>query len=166
MWARHGLTGHPEEAIAWLDELSTVCARNGERFMRAWGDPVHATAELARGRYRPAQEHTRAALLVNHRLRDDVGTGMALDSPASSATAMGQSTDAAWLLGLTTQLWETLGRAQAGAPSLVAARQACERQTRAVLGDRAYGAAYRAGYTIDLDTGITHALNPTSAPPP
>ncbi|WLW57522.1 ATP-binding protein [Streptomyces sp. YU58] len=162
----HVTTGHPEEAITWLNELSSVCARDGERFMRAWGDTVHAMAELVRGRYRAAQEHARAALLVNHRLRDDVGTGLALESLAQSVTATGRHTEAAWLLGLTSQLWETLGRAQAGVPSRVTARQACEQQTRTALGDRAYETAYRAGHTVDLDSGIARALNPTPTPAP
>ncbi|MEV0599642.1 hypothetical protein AB0I82_10135 [Streptomyces sp. NPDC050315] len=161
----HVSTGRTEEAIAWLDEMSSVCARNGERFMHAWSDTVHAMAELTRGRYRAAQEHARAALLVNHRLRDDVGTGLALESLAQSATATGRHKDAAWLLGLTTQLWETLGRPQAAVPSRVAARQACEQQTRTALGDDVYQRAFDTGYATDLDTGIAHALHPAAAPP-
>ncbi|MGI5466241.1 ATP-binding protein [Streptomyces sp. CA-132043] len=156
----HITSGRMEEAFALLDELSAVCDRNGERWMRAWGDFVRAQAELALGRFEEAHEHARAALLVARRLRDGGGTGFALDSLARSAAAMGHSRDAAWLLGLATQLWDTLGRPQAGVPTQVAARQACEQHTRAALGDRAYQRAFDTGYTTDLDTGITHALAP------
>ncbi|GGZ30894.1 ATP-binding protein [Streptomyces poonensis] len=152
--------GRFEEAVAWLDELSTACDRNGERSMRAWGDFVRAQAELALDRFQEAHEHARAALLVKHRLHDGVGTGMALEALARAATATGRSRDAAWLLGLASQLWETLGRPQAGVPAVVAARQVCERQTREALGEDAYQRAFDAGRTTDLDTGIAEALTP------
>ncbi|MER7395480.1 regulator [Streptomyces sp. NPDC000151] len=158
--------GRFEEAVAWLDELSAACDRNGERCMRAWGDLVRSWAELARGRFPAAREHARAALLVKHRLRDGVGSSLALESLARAAVAMVQSRDAAWLLGLASQLWDTLGRPQAGVATMMAARQTCEKQTRAALGDHAYQRAFDAGYATDLDTGIAHALSPDSAPPP
>ncbi|MFC6063634.1 ATP-binding protein [Streptomyces ochraceiscleroticus] len=154
-----------EEAVAWLDELSAACDRNGERSMRAWGDFVRAQAELALGRFQEADAHARAALLVKHRLRDGVGTGMALEALARAATATGRGQDAAWLLGLAAQLWETLGRPQAGVPAVVAAHQVCERQTREALGADAYQRAFDAGCTIDLNTGIAHTLNPAAVPP-
>ncbi|MFD3579866.1 ATP-binding protein [Streptomyces sp. NPDC058644] len=168
VYGTHSLVaaGRFEEAIAWLDELSAACDRNGERSMRAWGDFVRAQAELALGRFQEADEHARAALLVKHRLREGVGSGMALEALARTATATGQRRDAAWLLGLATQLWETLGRPQAGVPAVVAARQACERQTREALGAYAYQRAFDSGRTIDLHTGIAHILNPSATPPP
>ncbi|GGV72363.1 hypothetical protein GCM10010277_85130 [Streptomyces longisporoflavus] len=157
--------GRFEEALAWLDELSAACERCGERSMCSWGDFVRAQAELALGRFQEAEEHARAALLVKHRLRDGVGTGHALESLARSATATGRRGKAAWLLGLAAQLWETLGRPQAGIPPMVAAHQVCERQTREALGQDAYQRAFGAGHSIDLDTGIAHVLNSASAPP-
>ncbi|MEV0602581.1 hypothetical protein AB0I82_25250 [Streptomyces sp. NPDC050315] len=159
-------TGRFEEALARLDELSAACDRSGERCMRAWGDFVRSQAELALGRFQEAQEHARAALQVKHRLRDGVGSGMALESLARAAIGTGQSQHAAWLLGLATQLWETLGRPQAGVPAVVAARRACEQQTRDALGDQAYRHAFDAGYTIDLDTGIARAVSSAPAPRP
>ncbi|WP_030258882.1 hypothetical protein [Streptomyces violens] len=158
--------GRFEEAVAWLDELSAACDRNGERSMCSWGDFVRAQAELALGRFQEADEHARAALLVKHRLRDGVGTGHALESLARSATAMGRYRDAAWLLGLAAQLWETLGRPHAGIPPMVAAHQVCERRTREALGADAYRRAFDAGHAIDPDTGIAHVLNPAAAPSP
>ncbi|MFI8996789.1 ATP-binding protein [Streptomyces sp. NPDC053542] len=154
--------GRFEEAIAWLDELSAACDQNGERSMRAWGDFIRSQAELGLGRFQEAQERARAALLVKHRLREGMGSGLALESLARAATATGRHRDAAWLLGLATQLWETLGRPQAGIPAMVAARQDCERQTREALGEDAYRSAFDAGRATDLDTGIAHALDSTA----
>ncbi|MFD9903595.1 ATP-binding protein [Streptomyces sp. NPDC059063] len=158
--------GRFEEAIVWLDELSATCERNGEHSMRAWGDFVRSQAELALGRFEEAREHARAALLVKHRLRDGVGTGMALESLARAALATGRSTEAAWLLGLAAQLWETLGRPQAGIPAVVAAHEVCARGTLEALGQDAYRHAFDDGSATHLNTGITHVLNSTSPPPP
>ncbi|MFE0175837.1 ATP-binding protein [Streptomyces sp. NPDC059002] len=158
-------SGRFEEAVVRLDELSAACDRAGERSMRAWGDYVRCQAELALGRFEEAHEHARAALLVKHRLRDGVGTGLALESVARAATATGRRRDAAWLLGLAAQLWETLGLPQAGIPAAVAAYQACERQTREALGEDAYRRAFDAGHDGDLNTGITYVLNHSFAPP-
>ncbi|MCQ4213870.1 ATP-binding protein [Streptomyces longispororuber] len=152
--------GRFEEAVAWLDELSAACDQNGEHSMRAWGDFVRSQAEMALGRFQEAHEHARAALRVKHRLSDGVGTGMALESLARAATAAGRCRDAAWLLGLAAQLWETLGRPQAGIPAVVAAHHVCERQTRQAVGEDAYRRYVEAGRTIDLNTGITAVLDP------
>ncbi|MFJ2769231.1 ATP-binding protein [Streptomyces sp. NPDC087300] len=156
----HATAGRFTEAVAFLEELSEVCDRDGERCMRAWGDTIRSQAELGRGRFDAAREHARAALVVKYRLREGVGSGMALDVLARAATATGDTRHAAWLLGLATQLWDTLGRSQAGVPSLTAARRACERRTREALGDDAYETAYRSGYDTDLHTGVTLALDP------
>ncbi|MEU6824058.1 hypothetical protein ABZ921_25795 [Streptomyces atriruber] len=151
--------GRFEEAVARLDELRAACDRYGERSMRAWGDFVRSQAELAQGHFEEAHEHARSALLVKHRLSDGVGTGMALESLARAATTAGRTRDAAWLLGLAAQLWETLGRPQAGIPAMVAAHETCKRQTREALGEPAYESAFTAGHTIPLNTGITQVIN-------
>ncbi|POX36529.1 LuxR family transcriptional regulator [Streptomyces sp. Ru73] len=165
----HVTAGRFEQAMAMLDELSAVCEGHGERCVRAWGDLVRSQAELARGRPRAAQEYARAALRVKHRLHDGTGSGMALDVLAQAGAALGHSRHAARLLGLALQVWDTLGRPQAGVPALITARRACERQVRAALGDRPYETAFRAGYHADLDTGIAGVLGdrlPLAPPPP
>ncbi|MEB3964283.1 hypothetical protein OKJ48_29190 [Streptomyces kunmingensis] len=157
--------GRLEKAFAWLDELSATCDRSGECSMRAWGDFNRAEAWLAQGLFEEAACCARAALLVKHRLRDGVGTGLALEALARAATATDHHGDAAWLLGLAAQLWETLGRPEPGSPAVAVARQICARQTREALGDDAYHRAFDAGCAIDLDTGIAQALSPASTPP-
>ncbi|MEU7039595.1 regulator [Streptomyces varsoviensis] len=157
--------GRFEEAVARLDELSAACDRSGERGMRAWGDFVRSQAELALGRFEEAREHARAALLVKHRLRDGVGSGMALEALARADAATGRHQDAAWLLGLAVRLWGTLGRPQAGVPQMVAAHHACACRTREALGEDAYRRAFGLGHATDLNTGIAQVLGPASAPP-
>ncbi|MCF3119017.1 hypothetical protein IPZ68_04735 [Streptomyces arenae] len=165
----HVTAGRFEAAMDLLDELSAVCERHGEHCMRAWGDLVRAQTELARGRPHVAWAYARDSLRVKHRLRDGTGSGMALDVLAQAMAADGSSHQAAWLLGLAQRVWDTLGRSQAGIPSLIAARRACEERTRAALGDSAYEAAFRTGYDTDLGLGTARVLgdmSPLSPPSP
>ncbi|MFI8993003.1 ATP-binding protein [Streptomyces sp. NPDC053542] len=155
----HNLAGRHTEAVAALEQLRTTCDRHGERWVRAWADIFRSQAELARGRFQAAQLHAQAAAEVKHRLHDPQGSASAIDVLASASCAMGQEQRAAHLLGVAQQIWDTLGRPQAGVPEWIAARQACERQARAALGDRAYQTAFDTGYHTDLDAGITPALN-------
>jgi hypothetical protein len=91
---------------------------------------------------------------------------MAIDILALAAASMAEAAQAARLLGLAQQLWSAIGPPQAGLGEWVAARQDCEKQTRAALGPDAYETAYRAGYETDLDTGIAHALGDSKASTP
>ncbi|MFI8995492.1 ATP-binding protein [Streptomyces sp. NPDC053542] len=163
----HASTGRFDDAVAMLDELTAVCEEHRELCLRAWGDLVRSQAEVARGRPREAQKYARAALRVKHQLRDGVGTGMALDFLARAAAATGETARAAWLLGLGRQVWDALGRPQAGVPTLTAALHACRQQVRAALGEPAYETAFRTGYDTDLDAGAARILSdPDFAPPP
>ncbi|MEV5981935.1 NB-ARC domain-containing protein [Streptomyces sp. NPDC052114] len=162
----HVTAGRVEAAVDLLDELSAVCERHGERCMRAWGDLVRSQAELARGRPHTAWDHARDALRVKHRLRDGTGSGMAIDVLAQAMDATGSSHQAGWLLGLAQQVWDDLGRPQAGIPALISARRACEARTRAALGDSAYEAAFRTGYDTDLDLGTARVLGDMALLPP
>ncbi|POX43259.1 LuxR family transcriptional regulator [Streptomyces sp. Ru73] len=154
----HNLAGRHADAVAALEQLRTVCDRHGERWVRAWGDIFQSQAELARGRFHAAQVHARAAAEVKYRLHDPQGSASAVDVLASASCGLGQERRAAHLLGVAQQIWDTLGRPQAGVPEWVAARRACEEQARAALGDDAYQAAFDAGYHADLHAGITYAL--------
>jgi predicted ATPase len=154
------LAGRCEEAVAVLEQMRRSCDRHGERWMRSYGDAIRAQAELALGYPRAAQVYARAALEVKHRMNDRVGIAIALDTLGPATLAAGHSRYAAYLLGLAQQVWDAIGRPQAGVPSWVATREACEKQARAALGDEAYRAAYRSGYVADLATGIAHAVDP------
>ncbi|TYB57184.1 hypothetical protein FXF51_40845 [Nonomuraea sp. PA05] len=156
----HILAGEVEQAVTVLEEMRVACERHGERWQRSYGDIVRARAELARGRPADAVTFARAGLEVKHRMRDPLGIGVAVDSFALAIAAVGHPERAAYLFGLAQQLWDTVGRSQAGVPEWVAARRDCEERVRTGLGDHAYDSAYGSGYHSDLDTAIAHALAP------
>ncbi|MFC5831816.1 ATP-binding protein [Nonomuraea insulae] len=157
----HTAEGRIEEAIKALEEMCADCDKRGERWMRAYADLFRAQAELTLGRFEAAQSYARAALEIKHRLHDSIGIALALDVLACADSASGQGEPAARRLGLAQQVWDTIGRAQIGIHEWVSARDVCERQARAAIGDRAYRAAFRAGYDTGLEAGILHALDPT-----
>jgi hypothetical protein len=136
--------------------------REGQHYLeRALAANPEPSRTRNHGRPQAAQTYGRAALKIKHRMCHGMGTALALDALTLAAAAIGRADRAARLLGLAQQVWDTVGRAQAGVSPWVAARQACEKQTRNALGDLAYETAYRAGYTVSLDSGVAHALGHT-----
>ncbi|GGZ15079.1 ATP-binding protein [Streptomyces poonensis] len=161
----HNHLGQFTDALATADDLCAECARRGETWSRAWGDYMRALAALGLGRASEAAAHARTALAGKQRLHDDMGIAMTTDLLASAAIASGRTEQAARLLGLAEQVWHTVGTPQAGIPELVAARTACEKQARHLIGDATYQTAFDAGYDTDLDTGIAEALTPPGPSP-
>ncbi|MFB4266986.1 NB-ARC domain-containing protein [Nonomuraea sp. GTA35] len=157
------MVGDFEDGIAALERLRTLCDQHGERWQRAYGDVLRAQAELACGRPEQARAYAKAALEVKWRLHDSLGMAMAIDVLAPAAVAAGEGERAARMLGLADQIWDTVGKHQIGTPELVAARRACEREVRGVLGDLAYDSAFRAGRDTDLDAGVAYALGVPTA---
>ncbi|MFH9069467.1 ATP-binding protein [Streptomyces alboflavus] len=154
----HVFLGQYDEAAAVSAELCADCARGGELWLRAYGDYTRALAELARGRPAEAVTHARAAVRGKHRFQDGLGMALALDLLAAASVATRDAVQAARLLGGADRLWQTMGSARAGSEDVVAARRACEAKARGLIGDEAYGAAFRAGYENDLDAVVTEAL--------
>ncbi|GIH93686.1 ATPase [Planobispora siamensis] len=157
--AAHIIAGRFEEAVTLLERVRQDCERHGERWLRAYGDVFRAQAELGLGRPLVAQAHAQAALGAKYRMHDNLGVAMALDMLGPAALAVGQARHAAYLLGLSYQVWETVGRQQAGVPAWTATRRDCESRTRQALGEQAYRRAYAAGYEIDLDAGVASAIS-------
>ncbi|MFD9860490.1 ATP-binding protein [Streptomyces alboflavus] len=154
----HVCLGQYDEAAAVSADLSADCSRRGDLWLRAYGDYIRALAELSRGRVAEAVVHARAAVRGKHRFRDGLGLALALDLLASASVATRDAAFAARLLGSADRVWQTMGSARAGSEDMVAARRACEAAARGLIGDEAYGAAFRAGYEDDLDAVVTEAL--------
>ncbi|GII00282.1 ATP-binding protein [Planobispora takensis] len=155
----HIIAGRFGEAVTLLERMRHLCEQHGEQWLRAYADVFRAQAELALGRPLVAQAHARAALEVKYRMHDNAGVAIALDVLGPAALAVGQARHAAYLLGLAHQVWETVGRRQAGIPAWVAARRDCEDRARQALGEQAYLGAYAAGYGTDLDKGVAAAIS-------
>ncbi|MFE0175899.1 ATP-binding protein [Streptomyces sp. NPDC059002] len=154
----HVHLGQLTEAVAVAEEASAACAGCGETWCRAWSEYMRALAELGLGRTEHAAAHARGAVAGKHRLHDSVGIAMAVDLLAATALASGYAGQAARLLGTAEQLWHSVGTPQSGIPELVAARNACEKQARGLIGDDAYKSAFHIGYDTDPEAAIAYAL--------
>ncbi|MGA4840680.1 ATP-binding protein [Streptomyces sp. G45] len=155
----HVCLGQFDEAAAVSAELCAECARGGERWLHAYGDYTRALAELSRGRPAEAVTHARAAVRGKHRFRDSLGIALSLDLLAAASVAARDADRAARLLGSADQLWATMGStARVGSEDFAAARRACEAAARGLIGDEAYGAAFRAGYEGDLSAVVAEAM--------
>ncbi|QKV96992.1 hypothetical protein HUT19_39250 [Streptomyces sp. NA02950] len=152
-----------DQAAAVTEELWAECEQRGDRWMRALPGWLRAWGDLGRGEVASAAAHGRASLAIWWQLQDSTGIGLGVDTLASAAAAQGEGERAARLFGLGQQLWQLVGRQQAGAQWLVAARERCERQAREAIGDTAYEAARTAGAEMDPEAGIAYAL---ATPPP
>ncbi|WP_345559045.1 ATP-binding protein [Nonomuraea rosea] len=152
--------GRIEDSITVLDDLRALCDQRGEQSMRSHGDLLRGQAELASGHVAAAVAYGQAALRTKQRLHDSFGIGLTVDLLAQAAGAAGRAVRAARLLGLAERVWSINGQAQVGVPAWVAAREACERQSRETLGDNAYQVAFQTGYDSDIDAGIAFALEP------
>ncbi|SDM39370.1 ATP-binding protein [Allokutzneria albata] len=150
--------GESDRAVAAAEECRAVCEQYGERWMRSYADYMRTLAELGRGEPATAEYYAREALRFKRQLGDSLGIAYALDALALAAAA-GQAERSAQLLGIADRLWRTIGTPQAGSRDLRAARESCEHQARAALGDTAYQAAFDAGQAMDLDTAIAYALD-------
>ncbi|MFD0683350.1 ATP-binding protein [Actinomadura fibrosa] len=160
----HVQLGSPAEAAALAKESRVRSAERGERCLQAWADYVQALAELALGRPGAAVAHGRSALerkLPLH--RDTWFMALCLDVLALATAGTGEAGRAARLLGVGERIWRTHGLAQLGAPELAAAREACERGLRAVLGDAGFESAHSAGLRATHEQGIALALGETTA---
>ncbi|GGY16508.1 hypothetical protein GCM10010358_80230 [Streptomyces minutiscleroticus] len=140
------------------------CAGRGETWVRTYGDYICALAAQGRDRPEEAAAHARSAIAGKHRLHDSTGIAIAIDLLASATIAAGHAEHGVRILGLADQIWQTVGTPHLGSPELIAARTACEKTARRLLGDDAYQAAFHTGCTTAPDAGIAEALTPPGPP--
>jgi DNA-binding CsgD family transcriptional regulator len=116
-------------------------------------------AEWSRGELEPATAHTQEALRHKKTFNDLLGTAIAVELLAWIAATAGEGARAATLLGAVEQIWASLGgQALFGSPNWITPHQACERQARHVLGDRAFETAFARGSELGLDDAVAYAL--------
>ncbi|WP_223733403.1 ATP-binding protein, partial [Streptomyces purpurogeneiscleroticus] len=140
--------GRFAEAAATAAAGRDECAGRGETWVRTYGDYICALAAQGRERPEEAAAHARSAIAGKHRLHDSTGIAITVDLLASATIASGHAEHGARILGLADQIWQTVGTPQLGSPELIAARTACEKTARRLIGDDAYQTAFHTGCTI------------------
>jgi non-specific serine/threonine protein kinase len=145
------------------------CERHGEMWARAYTLYVLANIEWQHSEVAQARTHARDSLRIVHTFNDPVGTVVAVELLAWIAGMAGENEQAAVLLGAAHQIWALTGGQQLlhSSPYWNVPHEACKRQARRALGDRAFQTAFDRGAGFDLDQTVAYALGekPTPATP-
>ncbi|WP_328633525.1 ATP-binding protein [Streptomyces sp. NBC_00356] len=150
--------GEPEVADACAYEVIEECERRGDLWLRAYADYIRALTALALGHAEGACARARTVITHKSLFHDDLGIVMALEVLATATTANGRYARAASLLGICQRMWQALSRPQVGAPEIIEARAATERQVRAAIGDTAYETEYAAGRAMRPEEALAYCL--------
>ncbi|MBP2327553.1 ATP/maltotriose-dependent transcriptional regulator MalT [Kibdelosporangium banguiense] len=118
-----------------------------------------------RGDLEQATKHAQESLRLKKTFNDLPGMALVVDLLASIASAAGDRARAAMLLGAVQQVWASIGgQVRMGTQNVIAPHEACERQARHALGDRALETAYARGAELGLDEAVAYALGGKPAP--
>ncbi|MGK5627351.1 ATP-binding protein [Streptomyces sp. URMC 123] len=151
-------TGDLHRAVALCEESDRRCVESGELWYHARAQDVHALALWKLGRPEEAQRLALRALETRARLRDPLGTGLALELLGWIASRQGRHDRAAFLLGAADRVWRESGGRLYGTPQLLSDSRAAEARTRAALGETAYRAAFRRGGGFAPADGVHRVL--------
>jgi len=157
--------GDLARAVELCRQGLALCERHGEQWSRAFLVSALSLAEWQQGELAQASTHTRESLRVMRTFHDTFGTALLVERLAWIAGTAGDGERAAVLLGAAHQIWPLVGgQPLFGSPQYLAAREACERQARRALGDRAFQTAFARGTEFDLDQAVAYALGEKPAP--
>jgi non-specific serine/threonine protein kinase len=157
--------GDLARAVALGQHARALCERHGSQWARAYTLYGLALAEWQRGELARASMHARNGLRGVHVFHDTFGTVVLLELLAWIAGTAGEGERPAVLLGTAHQIWPLVGgQPLFGSPPWMIPHDACERQARRALGDRAFQASFGRGAGLDLDQAVAYALGDKPAP--
>jgi len=155
------LVGDHDRAGACARDNLAITEPRGERYYRSQAYWVRAVSAWRRGDV----EGTFTALVAGLRLKqaagsiDPYGTAGCVDALAWVAAARRQYERAATLLGAAEARRTEMGSSVATLGPVLGDHEACERETRARLGDAAFAAAVARGRALPLDDAVAYALD-------
>ncbi|MFC7303920.1 ATP-binding protein [Streptomyces monticola] len=145
--------------------LRAECAAQGEVWAASIAEYLCALGKLGSGGHAEAVTSAQLALEGPQALRDTLMSAVILDVLAPATLAVGGTRRAARLQGVAHGLWRHVGGSpHSASPHFRAARQACERGARDILGDTVYDQAFQEGFALAWDEGIAYARG-TALPP-
>jgi len=152
-----GVAGEHERSQRCNEDILRLTEGTGESFHRSYAQWALALNHLEQGNLREAAELARESLRLRKGLDDRMGTFWSLESLAWIIGAHGEYERAATLLGASSALLRSMGSSLAGFQHLVPYHDACDRQTRNGLGERAFQEAFERGEV--LEDPVAYALD-------
>ncbi|MFS1302824.1 ATP-binding protein [Streptosporangium longisporum] len=150
--------GDLDEAVEILRETRRRCEARGELCQRAMADYVLSLALFSRRELTAAAAAARAALETKWRLRDTVGSVLAIGQLARIAAGAGDGLRAAWLLGAARRIWITFGLPGQGVDSVFELREAAAARAATLIGEAAFTRAFEEGSAAHFDAAVAYAL--------
>jgi predicted ATPase/DNA-binding CsgD family transcriptional regulator len=156
-----GLLGDHQRADACYQQVLTITEPTGELRDRAhalWGRAMSAWHQ---GKAHEAEASMAACLPLVQALGSTSlnTTAMCIEAAAWAGAGRQRYELAATLLGAADALLATIGTPIKTVGYMIDGHEACERQTRAGLGDAAFTAAFTQGQTLSYDEAIAYALD-------
>ncbi|MEV0029573.1 LuxR C-terminal-related transcriptional regulator [Nocardia sp. NPDC050793] len=158
-WA-YCLRQEPERALEVLEQCRRALTVRGERWLLSWINAFLGLAHWMRCEYQLADTHLREALTDKRAFHDALGIAVVMELQAWVAAAEGQAERAAGLMGAVRQVWEPLGEYPGGF-ELRRWSDRTAREVRALLGDKAFEAAFANGGQLGTERAIDFALGET-----
>jgi len=161
-----GMLGDEARAVAYHEEVLAITEPRGDVWYRSLSLWALALAAWRQHDLPRAAERLEQSLHLKRRMDDPLGSAWCLEVMAWVAADEHRSELAATLLGAAAGLSRSVGTPAATFPDLLDHHEACEQQTRRILGDRAYQAAFRHGTRLSIDDAIAYAVGvrPDEAP--
>jgi predicted ATPase/DNA-binding NarL/FixJ family response regulator len=165
------MAGDHDRADACFQELLPITEALGEHRYRSNALSGYAMSTWRRGRMKETVTLLESSLRLKQSpgSTDRYGTARSLEVMAWAVADQRQYRRAATLLGAAETLWTEIGASVSTFGYLIGQHEACERQTRAGLGDPAFTDAFTQGQALSYDDAIGYALNqqrqPAKPPP-
>ena len=148
-----------ESAAAGLRRMP---ADGRERWLSSFLYTLSALALSLQGQHKPAEEMLRTALSMRQDLGDPMGAGFCLGLLGYVAAQQGRLEEAAWLMGITAPVWETLGTEPfTGVPGLAELIGEAGKSSRAALGPGTWDDVYNRAAAHPMQDAIALAADPS-----
>ena len=161
-----GLSGDHKRARDCHREIMAIVEPRGAHYHRSLATFVGGLVAWLRGDLREAAAQELECLRLKRAWESDDrhGTAQSLEVLAWVTAGQGEHRRAATLLGAADALWTDVGTPVTALGHIVGHHVACERRTRAALGDATFADAFHDGLVLTHDAAIAYALGePTRA---
>ncbi|QQZ16924.1 MULTISPECIES: ATP-binding protein [Rhodococcus] len=154
-----GMQGDGAVAKMCGSEIFALTEAHGESVYRGWSLWAAGMAAWQRGHLALADDYVKQGLRLSHLVDDRISACGALEVLAWVAVGAGRAQQAAELMGAAEAVAQTVGNPSTVYPNLLVHHAECEQQARAVIGDRAFDAAFDHGMHTSFDDAVAYALD-------
>lgn len=151
------VVGDLDLAARCHEKCMELTVEQGELHLRAFSLWARGLVALRTGELELAVELERESLRLKHRLGDNFGIAVCIESLAWAAVSRGRYEHAAKLIGAAEQFWGPMSMTVGAISGLDTFREEYERELRTALGEEAFRSAQQAGARFDQEQTFNYA---------